>query len=545
MRRLLAVIARSSGLRPLLGAVLFATAAEHGTWLAVMFYAFERGGVTEAGVASALLLAPAVVGAPVVVGLGDRLPRAGLLRGALVFQLLAGLATVVAVAAEAPAGVVYTVVAVGSVGFALTRPLCDVLAPGLITDEQELALANTAIGIVDAAGYLVGPGLVGAVLAAVGLTGAMATAVVLGVAALATVLVGRLPTAAEAPAGDEEGSGAADLLGGVSAVAARVPLRWLLVFVVIAGVLGGAYDVATFAVLVDHLDRGPDEIGLLAAAIGGGGLVGTVAALGAVGRRLGRWHVAVTLLSGIALLAVPATRSLAVVASCFAISSAAIVVAEMLGRILVQLAVADEVLARVVGVFEGASLAAVALGALAISLVAGSLGATGSMLALGAFVVIAATGGARSIAGLDEGSGGDDDRVARLRAIPLFASLPPLSLRVLAHRAEPRRIDPGEVLFRRGEPGHRLWLVVGGGVEIHTVDGRIVHVDDGASFGEIAVVGDGRRSATAVGGETGAELLGVGSGDLGDAFSVSARVRQRMAAEAARRLADDGPSPAH
>ena len=535
------IAASGRGVRSLVVATCLSAVMEHGGWLALMFVAYERGGLTEAGLVASLLLVPAAVLAPLMLSLADRRPRGPLLIGAFAVRCVLMVAIGFAVWSDLPGLIVYGAAAVAAIAEGVTRPLGDSIVPGLVTNERELSVVNVGVGVADAVGYLIGPVGAGVMLATVGVATIFFAGGALGGVAALVVLSGRVARVRAVADPADEVPAAGFLLDGIRTLAERGPVRWLLVFAVVVGLVTGAHDVATFAVLVDHLGRDATDAGLMAGALGVGGVVGTVASSGLVGARLGRWLVVSVASCGAALAVVPATRSFIVVMILFAISSGAAVVAEMLGRILVQAAVADEVLGRVAGAINGAVIGAVALGALGFAVSADRLGVTATLVGLGVLAVAGAGLGWARIVSLDEGRASvDRDVLAVLRGVRVLEPLPPVSLRVLQTRAERRELAPGDVLFRRGDVGERIWVVLTGEVEIVTVDDRRVVLGVGESFGEIAVVGAGRRTADAGAGADGASLIGFLGGDLGDAFRISSRSRRRVGALARERLERDG-----
>ena len=74
-----ATVVRSPALVRVLLAYLLFSIAELATWVAILVYAFDRGGATASGLVAFAQLAPAVVFAPIGAALGDRIPRTRML----------------------------------------------------------------------------------------------------------------------------------------------------------------------------------------------------------------------------------------------------------------------------------------------------------------------------------------------------------------------------------------------------------------------------------------------------------------------------------
>ncbi len=64
----------------------------------------------------------------------------------------------------------------------------------------------------------------------------------------------------------------------------------------------------------------------------------------------------------------------------------------------------------------------------------------------------------------------------------------------------PLRVDAGQVIFREGEPGHEMFIVRTGSVDLKVGDTTVETVGQGGVFGEMALVDPAPRSATAVAG---------------------------------------------
>ena len=92
-------------------------------------------------------------------------------------------------------------------------------------------------------------------------------------------------------------------------------------------------------------------------------------------------------------------------------------------------------------------------------------------------------------------------RPNRLRAIPLFAELADEALIDLAAVFDSEPFDPGDVIFKEGEPGGSFYVVARGAVDVISglgiEDERIIaRLGDGDFFGEMAILSHQRRNAS-------------------------------------------------
>lgn len=89
------------------------------------------------------------------------------------------------------------------------------------------------------------------------------------------------------------------------------------------------------------------------------------------------------------------------------------------------------------------------------------------------------------------------ERVFFITKVPLFAQLDRPTKARLASVAEEVVFKPGELLFRQGDPGDTLYLLLDGEVAIELGGTEVNRMRPGDSFGEVAILDRGRRTADA------------------------------------------------
>src|SRR3954471_1974561 len=141
-----AVVARSRPLRRIEAAFLGFSVAELATWVAVLVFAFEQGGATEAGVVAVIQLVPSALVAPVAAAFGDRYRRDRFLFFGYVVQAVTMGAAGALMVAGAPVIAVYGAAACAAVSITLTRPAQGSLVPLLVDTPGELVAVNAVSG---------------------------------------------------------------------------------------------------------------------------------------------------------------------------------------------------------------------------------------------------------------------------------------------------------------------------------------------------------------------------------------------------------------
>ena len=127
------------------------------------------------------------------------------------------------------------------------------------------------------------------------------------------------------------------------------------------------------------------------------------------------------------------------------------------------------------------------------------------------------------------------ERVRFLRSVPVFKNLSPEDLMKLAEISNAASYAEGHVVFRKGDPGDVLCVMVSGKVEIRN-EGRVI-ATQGANdfFGELALFDQEPRSADAVC-VADTVLLEIGGADLDALLERRPEISREIIRVLARRL---------
>lgn len=533
-------VVRNRRLSRALRGVLAVGVTEHGGWLLILLYAFDRGGVGEVGWVAAALLAPAAVGAPLLAVAADRFRRDRVLTfGFAAIGISLG-ATGVAMLTDAPPLVVYGCALLHSVLLTVADPAVSAVLPSVAKSADELTAANVTVGFVQTVGQLLGPALAGAMLAVTTTgTAIVVLAAIMVVGAVATV--DAVPNVAELGHADDPpaGSAFAELVGGVRLFARDRRIRAVTVAIGTTALAIGAIDVGAAAIAVEVLGRGEAVTGALVTALGLGGLLGASASLWLVGRqRLARALGAGVVTMSVAAALLGWSPSLSTTLPLLVVVGAAVTLTSVAGRTMLQGLTPDDTLARLFGVLEALEVGALAVGGIVLSLVAVHVGIAEAFAVVGGFTTLAVFAQARTLAQIDAARRPvDPELLALARSSAVFGPLPPYAIEQIMAELRPQTLAPHEVLLRRGDRGDRVFIVAAGEVLVDVAGTEPVVKDRGAHIGELAILHDAPRNADVRAGADGAELFWMTGAEFVDAIDQVPRSRARVEAEASRRSA--------
>jgi MFS family permease len=430
-RRAFSSLAGNTALLRVLAAYLLFILTEYAVWIAMLVFAYNRGGTAVAGLVAVAQLAPAAVVAPVAASLADRRSPVVMLAGGYLAQVAGMVGTAAAIGAGAPLAA-YAAAVFASTAVTATRPAQSALIPSLAATPDQLTAANVVAGWLEAAGAAAAGLLVGVLISLAGVGSVFAVCAGLGLAA--ALLVARLRAAPLAPAaaGADEDAEVGAISEGLRLAVRQPRLRLMLALLTADAVVVGALDLLVVILALTVLGRPPSWAGYLEFAFGAGAvLAATVSAL-LVGRRLGGPILAAALGFSGALAVVAFGPGLAGTVILLALAGAGHLLLEVATRTLLQRSVPPRLIGRIFGVLEGFTMAGLAVGALLVPALAHLGGSRLAVLGVAAVLPLAAVAGGRAVFRLDAGTAVPVVEIALLRSLPLFAELPAPAIEGLA-----------------------------------------------------------------------------------------------------------------
>lgn len=460
--------------------------ASWATTIALTVVAYSAGGSRAVSLAVLARTLPGALAGP---GIGAVIDRGSRQRSMAWAAALCSVACAGAAVARHLA-VVVVAMAVVATATMVFRAAQSAVMPELVEDPAELVAANVLSSTIESIGVFVGPALAGVLLSRHGPWLTFVTAATL-FAVAALLLLGR--TGPRRGGSSTDAPAPATLRELLRVRAARL----LLSLVFAQTVVSGALVVLYAGLAVDALDAGLGAVGLLTAAFGLGGVIGSLGLFALAGSpRLGAFTAVALALWAVPLGAAPFMSALPWMVGLLAVVGLGNVLFDVTIVTLLQRGTSETLHARAFGALETVVVLGLGVGAVMAPAVERLLGPAGALSALGVALAIVCCGALPGLRRLDALLVAPTRQVALLRGLAPFSLLPPPELECLALRLNRVTVPAQRDVVVQGEPGDRYYVVDTGELAVSVDGGVVAQLSRGEAFGEIALLRERARTAT-------------------------------------------------
>ena len=497
---------RSPALRRTLAAYLLFNLSELAIWLAILIWAYDRGGVNAASLLAVAQLVPAAVVAPAAAAWLDRMDHRRALTLGYVLQSLTMFATGAFMLLRAPYFAVAAAAILASCAVTLTRPVHFALLPQFSQTTEQLTAGNGISSMAEGLAAFVGPLASGVITA---LRGVGTVPVILGftsllAAALTAGLGASDPPRAVSPEAVDRG------LRGLLEVAREPGALVLTLLTGLKYVVYGMLDILLVGLAIGSLHLSHAGPGFLNSALGVGVVLGgSLAVLRGGRRRMTPLFMFGAALVGLPLMLLANTHLFVLVLFLILLVGAGTSLFDITARTLTQRALPEHLLAPMFGLQESVTMIGLLVGSvLAPALVAGFGLTTAFFVAGGAFLLLIFTAVPR-LHRLEQRTKVPEDIYNSLLPVRPLTPLSPRAREQLARYANRMSMRGGEIVVAQGEVGDKFYVVVSGELDVSIDQQHVRSLGPGDWFGEIALLRDVPRTAT-VTATSDAQLLAIG-----------------------------------
>jgi signal transduction histidine kinase len=128
-----------------------------------------------------------------------------------------------------------------------------------------------------------------------------------------------------------------------------------------------------------------------------------------------------------------------------------------------------------------------------------------------------------------------EDRMVLLRQVDIFKGVPDDILENIAEVLREYHVNKEEIIIRRGEEGHSMYIIADGSVRVHAGDFVLTRMGPGRVFGEYALFDSERRSAS-ITAEEETQLLELDRSEFSELMAANVNIMQGVVKLVVKRI---------